>query len=243
MTTTCVSRLRKELKKLENDTAAKESFEAKPLPNDIQTWYYVIKGPKDTPFEGGYYYGILVFPKDYPYKPPSIQMYTPNGRFETRTKLCLSNSDFHPESWSPFWSVGNILMGFISFMSEENQIGIGSMNSTNEHKKYLALQSLEYNLQDQTFVKLFGKKYQAIYDEQIQNRKHQLLLLNKKHQFSNLTDSSNHNNKNTRTLKALIHEKMWGRNYPVLHNQESWWDWLIISIVVFCIGYLIKMIL
>lgn len=40
--------------------------------------------------------GVLLFPKDYPYKPPSVLMYTPNGRFQERTRLCLSMSDFHP---------------------------------------------------------------------------------------------------------------------------------------------------
>jgi ubiquitin-conjugating enzyme E2 J2 len=32
-------------------------------------------------------------------------MITPNGRFETNRRLCLSISDFHPETWVPTWSV------------------------------------------------------------------------------------------------------------------------------------------
>ena len=51
------------------------------------------------------YHGKVVFPNDYPFKPPSIFMLTPNGRFETGRRLCLSMSDFHPESWVPAWSV------------------------------------------------------------------------------------------------------------------------------------------
>lgn len=43
-------------------------------------------------------------------------MMTPSGRFQTDTRLCLSMSDFHPESWNPLWSVGSILMGLLSFM-------------------------------------------------------------------------------------------------------------------------------
>lgn len=43
--------------------------------------------------------GKLIFPKEYPYKPPSIMMLTPNGRFKLNSRLCLSMSDFHPESW------------------------------------------------------------------------------------------------------------------------------------------------
>jgi ubiquitin-conjugating enzyme E2 J2 len=48
---------------------------------------------------GGTYHGKLVFPSEYPYKPPSIMMLTPNGRFALNQRLCLSMSDFHPETW------------------------------------------------------------------------------------------------------------------------------------------------
>ena len=35
---------------------------------------------------GGYYHGKLVFPKDFPFKPPRIFMITPNGRFKVNTR-------------------------------------------------------------------------------------------------------------------------------------------------------------
>ena len=41
----------------------------------------------------------VVFSPQYPYRPPSILMLTPSGRFAIQQKLCLSISDFHPESW------------------------------------------------------------------------------------------------------------------------------------------------
>lgn len=78
--------------------------------------HYVIAGPEDTPYEGGYYHGKLIFPREYPFKPPSIYMITPNGRFETNKRLCLSISDYHPESWNPAWNVGSILTGLLSFL-------------------------------------------------------------------------------------------------------------------------------
>ena len=43
-------------------------------------------------------------------------MITPNGRFQTNTRLCLSISDFHPDTWNPAWSVATILTGLLSFM-------------------------------------------------------------------------------------------------------------------------------
>ena len=37
----------------------------------------MIAGPKDSPYEDGQYHGKLVFPPEYPYKPPAIMMLTP----------------------------------------------------------------------------------------------------------------------------------------------------------------------
>ena len=65
-------------------------------------------------YAGGTYYGKIVFPTAYPYAPPSILMMTPSGRFSTNTRLCLSMSDYHPESWNPMWSVASILQGLLS---------------------------------------------------------------------------------------------------------------------------------
>ena len=44
---------------------------ARPLESNILEFHYVIQGPPETPFEGGEYHGKLIFPSDYPYKPPS----------------------------------------------------------------------------------------------------------------------------------------------------------------------------
>lgn len=40
---------------------------------------YVLEGQDDTPYEGGYYHGKIIFPPQYPFKPPSILMLTPSG--------------------------------------------------------------------------------------------------------------------------------------------------------------------
>lgn len=55
--------------------------------------HYVITGPPDTPYHDGLYHGKLVFPPDYPFKPPSIYMLTPNGRFKPNTRS--KKSSFH----------------------------------------------------------------------------------------------------------------------------------------------------
>ena len=92
---------------------------AQPSESNILEWHYLIHGPPSSPYHSGLYHGKLVFPRDYPYRPPAIYMLTPNGRFKTNTKLCLSMSDFHPETWNPLWSVSSILQGLLSFMIED----------------------------------------------------------------------------------------------------------------------------
>ena len=74
--------------------------------------------PEDTPYNKGCYHGKVIFPAQYPHAPPAILMMTPSGRLETGKRLCLSMTDFHPESWNPAWSVETILVGLLSFSSQ-----------------------------------------------------------------------------------------------------------------------------
>jgi ubiquitin-conjugating enzyme E2 J2 len=71
-------------------------------------------------------------------------MYTPSGRFQPSTRLCLSISDFHPKSFNPAWSVSTILIGLLSFMTSE-EITTGSVSGTAAERKYYAAQSRWWN--------------------------------------------------------------------------------------------------
>eukprot|EP01039_Chlorochromonas_danica_P002615 gene2615-2858_t len=152
MSSTCLQRLRKEHRELIKKPV--ENIRAAPLETNLLEWHYVIEGPKGSPYEGGYYHGVVTFPRDYPYKPPSLQMLTPNGRFKPSTRLCLSMSDFHPETWNPLWSVGTVLLGLYSFMLEETPT-YGSIVTTDLLKRQLANESLEYNVKNKIFCELF----------------------------------------------------------------------------------------
>ena len=92
---------------------------AHPSESNILEWHYIITGPPDTPYDGGQYWGTLMFPPNYPFAPPAIRMHTPSGRFQPSTRLCLSISDFHPKSFNPAWEVSTILTGLLSFMTGE----------------------------------------------------------------------------------------------------------------------------
>ena len=91
-----------------------ENFVAAPETNNIFVWHFVVFNLDDQ-FKGGYYMGKLNFPKEYPWKPPSIMMTSENGRFYPNQMICLSISDYHPESWNPAFTVRLIIIGLISF--------------------------------------------------------------------------------------------------------------------------------
>ena len=55
-----VLRLQKEFKAIQSKMP--ENFIITPLPNNLYEWHYVIHGLKDCPYEGGYYYGKIIFP-------------------------------------------------------------------------------------------------------------------------------------------------------------------------------------
>lgn len=105
-----------------------------------------------------------MFPAEFPFKPPSILMITPSGRFKCNTRLCLSISDFHPDSWNPAWSVATILTGLLSFMVEKNPT-LGSIDTTDREKRQLARESLEFNLKDQVFCELFPDLVEEMKEE------------------------------------------------------------------------------
>lgn len=105
-------------------------------------------------FPGGYFWGSLQFPADYPMKPPAIRMFTPSGRFVTNSRLCLSISDFHPESWSPLWNIGTILTGLVSFMCDSTPT-LGSIEASDARRRDLAARSLEFNQRDPLFLQIF----------------------------------------------------------------------------------------
>ncbi|PSN58454.1 Ubiquitin-conjugating enzyme E2 J2 [Blattella germanica] len=119
-TNSATARLKQDYLRLKKDPVP--YVVAEPLPSNILEWHYVVTGPENTPYDGGLYHGKLVFPQEFPFKPPSIYMITPNGRFKTNTRLCLSISDFHPDTWNPAWSVSTILTGLLSFMLMKTEL-------------------------------------------------------------------------------------------------------------------------
>jgi putative AlgH/UPF0301 family transcriptional regulator len=94
-------------------------------------------------------------------------MFTPSGRFETNVRICLSMSDYHPETWNPSWGVRTILIGLYSFMLDDefSEGTIGSIKDTYENRLQYARQSIEFNNRNENFKQLLDE-----YDLNIVNK-------------------------------------------------------------------------
>ncbi|XP_069743439.1 ubiquitin-conjugating enzyme E2 J1 [Narcine bancroftii] len=137
-----VKRLMKEAQELRDPT---EQYHAQPLEDNLFEWHFTVRGPPDSDFDGGVYHGRIVLPPEYPMKPPSIILLTPNGRFEVGKKICLSISGHHPETWQPSWSIRTALLAIIGFMPTKGEGAIGSLDYTPEERKALVKKSQDFN--------------------------------------------------------------------------------------------------
>lgn len=105
-----------------------------------------MRGPAGTEFEGGLYHFRILLPAEYPFRPPSIMMLTPNGRFELNTKICISFTSYHEELWQPAWGVRTAIIGLQGFFPLKGQAaaGVGSIEYPVSERKRLAALSREW---------------------------------------------------------------------------------------------------
>jgi len=141
-----VKRLMKEAKQMSDLYDKHGDIQAAPLGegDNLFDWHFTIRGPSDSPFEDGIYHGRLIFPPQYPMKPPEIILLTPNGRFETHKKICLSISGYHPETWLPSWSISTALRALQAFFTTPAKGAIGGLEWPEAERRRIAKKSPDW---------------------------------------------------------------------------------------------------
>ena len=137
-------RLKGEIRNLEKDREA--YYQVKQDDKDPLLFYFLLRGSPDSVYKGGYYIGRIILPKDYPSTPGDFYMLTPSGRFNINAKICLSNSGYHKESWTPLWNIKNMVIGFVSVFLSDSTTGISHIQESNNERISKALNSMSYNL-------------------------------------------------------------------------------------------------
>ncbi|CAM9943020.1 unnamed protein product [Ectocarpus sp. 8 AP-2014] len=128
-----IKRIHADVRELMKDPS--DQYHAAPLESNLFEWHFTIRGPPDTEFEGGVYHGRIILPPEYPFRPPDIMFNTPNGRFSTGMKICLTISSYHPEHWQPAWGIRLILEALISFFPSPSHGALGGLDWSAEERK------------------------------------------------------------------------------------------------------------
>lgn len=140
--------------------------------DNVYKGYALIIGPKDTPYENGFYFFEFTFPESYPFNPPKVKFHTYDGftRFNPNLyingNVCLSIlNTWEGEKWSSCQSIRSILLTLSTVLNETpllNEPGISihhkDFDSYNEllvYKnveitmlKYLEKTNLHYQFRD-----------------------------------------------------------------------------------------------
>jgi len=162
-------------------------------------------------------------------------MFTPSGRFQTNTRLCLSISDYHPESWNPSWSVGTILTGLISFMVGTEQ-SVGTTESSETSKKKFALDSFAWCINKSTPR---GKKFNELFPQFIEEelghqRERELKRLKEEAEKAVLLAADSQ--ADTTPGKLLLDARQ--NSQQALDNMRSGYDWATNAVLfLFLVGF------
>ncbi|KAL6899537.1 hypothetical protein ACP4OV_006195 [Aristida adscensionis] len=111
------ARLFKELKEVQREKSADPDIQLICDDSNIFKWTALIKGPSETPYEGGVFQLAFAIPEQYPLLPPQVRFLTkifhPNVHFKTG-EICL---DILKNAWSPAWTLQSVCRAIIALMA------------------------------------------------------------------------------------------------------------------------------
>ncbi|KAM7456827.1 hypothetical protein BLSTO_02420 [Blastocystis sp. subtype 1] len=106
-----------------------------------------MEGPADTPYEGGIFKAELVFPCDFPNKPPTMRFISPMWHPNIFMNGCVCISILHPagfdatnvqeredEKWRPIISVEAILLSIQNMLSDPNENSPANIDAARQWK-------------------------------------------------------------------------------------------------------------
>lgn len=157
--------------------------------------YAMIIGPKETPYENGFYFFEFIYPDNYPFSPPKVIFKTHDGKTRFNPNLyingyvCLSLlNTWQGEKWSSCQSLRSILLSLSTLFNEQpllNEPGISIKNNNVEPYNHiihyrnieiailncLNIDDIEYNFK--CFYPIIKKHFLASYSSLQLNKPHE----------------------------------------------------------------------
>ena len=118
--------------------------------DNILNGYALIIGPKDTPYENGYYFFNFFFPCDFPYSPPLVKYLTNDGitrfhpNFYRNGKCCLSIlNTWKGDEWTSCLTISSVLLSLCILFTNDPLLHEPGINK-NHHEINLYNEVIEY---------------------------------------------------------------------------------------------------
>ena len=151
---TTIKRLIKDIKDTKKNLLESNGIYYKHSDDDILKGYALIIGPKDTPYENGFYFFDIKYPCNYPHAPPTFKYCTNDGftRFNPNLyidgKVCLSIlNTWNGEQWSACQTISTILLTICSILNDKpllNEPGITEYhNDFNNYNKIITYKNFD----------------------------------------------------------------------------------------------------
>ena len=132
-----------------NDTQVPQHLFLGPLSTNLHVWHFTFSG---MGVYRGLYHGRVIVPLTYPAEPPRIHLCTPSGRYIPFHDICLSASNYHPETWSPSaWSLRTLVESLRLHMLTPAQ-EIGGKSASFEERQELARLSRDWRWHHKKYV-------------------------------------------------------------------------------------------
>ena len=154
-----IMRLLKDIKQIKKNPLTDNGIYYEHSKDEILSGKAMIIGPKDTPYENGFYFFKFQFPVNYPFEPPIVKFCTCDGmtRFNPNLyingKVCISIlNTWKGEKWSGCQTISSILLTICSLLNNEpllNEPGINRHHSDNEpYKKIITYKNIDHAILD-----------------------------------------------------------------------------------------------
>lgn len=184
-----VMRLLQDVKDIIKNPLESQGIYYKHNEEDMLKGTALIVGPKDTPYENGFYFFQFDFPTDYPNSPPKVKYLTNDGstrfnpNFYRNGKVCLSIlNTWKGDQWSACQGLSSVLLTLVSTLNETplcNEPGFGEShrdvkpyNTILKYQNFVVailgmIDSKKYlpeigNLYTETLNELYKKNYEDI---------------------------------------------------------------------------------